>query len=190
MSGHSLSAIIVGAMLIAAPPVSSAKDQPKPKRESVYTNLDGKPCIMVDDIEQHCDGVGGWKVEIADTGNVIQFRILRPSVSNTVLELNGRGLGEKAEWRGTGSRAAFAPDAMILQVRPIEEDDQISQLLYVLKLGEAEACLSGIVDARANKNPNQLARAAADLIAEPCGPVPKVFGNISKATSLYSRPAQ
>jgi hypothetical protein len=185
ITGKALVGLLLGPALLGTAVIAAAKPQPKSKRESVYTNLLGKNCIQTIDQELHCKGLNGWQLEIADEGNIINFRILRPSESNAVLELIGRGLGEKAEWRGTRRRNGFTADAMIVRMRPVEDDDTISSLLYIVKLQASEACLSGIIDIKVNKNANALAQAAADNLPDICSPNPRVIGQSSAATAIF-----
>ncbi len=173
---------LLGAALLATPAYSSAKI----KRASAFTDISGKKCVSDQDGALLCKGLNDWQLEIADEGNIIQLRIWRKSAPNTILEFTGRGLGENAEWRGVKVRKDFTPDTLIVRMRPVEDDGQISNLLYIIRLNPDEACFSGIVDAKVNPNANALARNAADTLSASCDPVPQVYGKRSKATELFN----
>jgi hypothetical protein len=169
--------------LIAAPVLPAAKL----RRDSAYTNLVGKGCDNPGEGEFICKGLDGWTLSIADEGNIITLRIANAASPNIILELMGRSLSERAEWRGLRTRKGFRSDALIVRMRPVEDDAQASSILYIVKLKPTEACLSGIVDAKANPKPNDLARAAADTLPDMCDPQPRVYGIRSRATDLFSR---
>ncbi len=175
-------AMFVMTALLATPALPAAKI----KRANAFTDISGKNCVHDQDGALLCKGLNDWQLEIADEGNIIQLRIWRKSAPNTILEFTGRGLGDKAEWRGIQSRAGFTPDALIVRMRPVEDDLMNSSLLYVIRLNPQEACFSGIVDARANADANKLARGAADALTGVCDPHPQVHGKRSKATDLFN----
>ena len=155
------------------------------KRESRYTDISGKGCASRGEGAFLCNGVGGWQIDIADEGNIIQIRIVRAGATAEPLELTGRGLGEKVEWRGTRSRKGFHADALIVRMRPVEDDMLNSSLLFIVKLNPAGACFSGVVAARANADANALARTAADKLPDVCDPVPHVYGKRTAATDGF-----
>jgi hypothetical protein len=178
---------IVMGLLAAAAFLTSNAAVPayKAKRSSVYTDITGKDCENPMEGELLCPGRSGWRLEIADSGNIIYLRILRGSAPDVTLEIQGRGMGDKVEWRGTRSGASFRADALIIRLRPLEPDEQMSSILHIVKLNAAGACLSAIVDAKGNRNANALARTAADRPVEACEPYPQIFGKQTAATALY-----
>jgi hypothetical protein len=174
-------------MALWATPISSAvKKPPKSKIASVYTDLMNPPsCAGERDGDLTCKGLDGWIFDISDTGNVIFVRIGRPAETNTMLELIGRSLGEKAEWRGVKTGKNFRPGALILRMRPSEDDGQISSFIYILKLQGREACVSAVIDAKANAKANELARAAADKLPDSCSSTPRVVGEGGAAAAAF-----
>lgn len=172
-------AMLCFALSTPAVPVEAAK------RESRYTVISGKGCLGKGEGAYLCNGLGGWQIDIADEGNIIQIRIAGAGTSGEALELTGRGLGEKVEWRGTRSRKGFRADALIVRMRPVEDDLLDSSLLFIVKLNPAGACFSGLVDVRANPDANALARTVADKLPDVCDPVPQVYGKRTAATDGF-----
>jgi hypothetical protein len=155
------------------------------KRESRYTDISGKRCSSGGEGVFSCPGEDGWRIDIADEGNIIQIRVAHAGAGGEPLELTGRGLGEKAEWRGVRLRKGFRADALIVRMRPGEDDLLDSSLLFIVKLNAGGACFSGLVDARANANANRLVRAAADKLTDICDPYPQVYGKRTAATDAF-----
>jgi hypothetical protein len=156
------------------------------KRQSVYSDMSGAGCTGTPEDAFGCKGPSGWWLEIGDEGNIIEVEVSRKGQKGG-LRLVGRGLGDKAEWRGTRSKQGFTPDALIIRMRPAEDDGQISSLLYVIKLQANSACLQGIIDAKVNTAANAVARAAADKLPDSCGTNPRVYGERSAATDAFGR---
>ncbi len=181
-----LSSALLAIVCLATAPLWSA---PKATRESAYTDISGTDCKGSEDNDSSCIGVGlqGWELEIMDEGNIIQLAIYRKGQRSEALLLTGRGLGDKAEWRGTRSQKGFRPDALIVRMRPVEDDDRFSSLLYIVKLNPRNACLSGLVDAKANREANGLARSAADKLPDTCPVVPRISGVNTDATFPFSK---
>jgi hypothetical protein len=167
---------------IAAVPATAGKTA---KRESLYTDISGKDCPGGDEMEIICPGPSDWLLDIVDEGNIIDVALYRKATPDAALKLTGRGLGEKAEWRGTRSKRGFRPDALIVRMRPVEDDETISSLLFIVKLQANGACLHGIVDAKVNADANMLARAGADKLPDSCEDYPRVYGKASAATALF-----
>lgn len=174
-------ALALLAASIAVPSASAAKA----KRESVYTSTVNTGCAEHIPEEMRCKGSGGWYLDISDEGNIITMGVDRAGTTEEKLVLTGRSLGEKAEWRGTRSRKGFRPDALIVRMRPPEDDGQDSSLLYIIKLNPAGACFSGLIDARANADANVLARTAADKLPDVCDPYPQIYGKPTAATAMF-----
>jgi hypothetical protein len=182
MLHHFVMTVVLAAAALVIPTAANAG-----KRESVYSDMSGAGCTGTADEEFGCKGPSGWWLEIADEGNIIELKVYRKATPAGALQLVGRGLGEKAEWRGTRSKRGFTPDALIIRMRPAEDDGQISSLLYVVKLQANSACLQGIIDAKVNTAANAVARAAADKLPDSCGTNPRVYGERSAATDAFGR---
>lgn len=163
----------------------------KNSRNSYYSNLEGPVCQDTDAQGSfRCAGLGswgasGWYVDINDEGNIITTAIAQYDSKAEALTLMGRGLGEKAEWRGNGTGRYFKADSVIVRMRPVEDDAQISSFLFVSRLQPKGACLIAIVDAKANKDANILARNAADNMAMKCGKAAVVMGIKTEATTAF-----
>jgi hypothetical protein len=165
--------------------VATALSAAKTKRESVYTDMVNVGCVKNAEYEIRCNGAGEWYLDIGDEGNIITVGVGKAGLKGEPMVLTGRSLGDKAEWRGTRSRRGFNPDALIVRMRPVEDDEQNSSLLFIIKLNPNGACLHGLVDAKVNANANMLARSAADRLPAACEDYPQVYGKASGATSLY-----
>ena len=152
-----------------------------------YTDMTGADCIGAEEGALRCKGAGGWILDIADEGNIIELSIRKSGSSVSKLSLTGRALGDKAEWRGGHVGAVFRPYAVIVRMRPVEDDMLSSSLLFVIQLNKDTACLQAVVDARANDNANVLARTAADSRAKPCDAHPEIIGRGSAATQALQR---
>lgn len=152
----------------------------KPVRTSQYSNTSGNgACVSLKNQDWRCYGPQGknsWMLDITDTGNVIFTTVRHAAMPDKGLALTGRSLGEKAEWRGQQKAGGFQADALIVRMRPSEDDGQASELLWVVKLNKTGSCLAAVVDAKANKEPNVLARAEADKLADKCPAKPNIGG--------------
>jgi hypothetical protein len=143
-------------------------------RYSYYSDLDGPACQ--DNGGEgllRCPGLGkwgasGWYVDINDGGNIITASIVQYDSKAEGLTLTGRGLGQKAEWRGSGAGRYFKADSVIMRMRPVEDDHRISSVLIVSRLKPRGACVIAVVDAKASKDANVLAQRAADNQAMKC----------------------
>ncbi len=145
-----------------------------------------------------CSGVSGWTVNVGFPafGATLSFsrdkgRVL--AVSPTLgSEIPIDGLAGKTttiEWRGTTHGSVFEPYAAITRVLVLDARQRLemieqgspppsarrTQILMVTRLGREGSCVVAYVDAQANPQPNELARAAADTAgkARPC-PVEQV----------------
>jgi hypothetical protein len=152
-----------------------------------YTDMTGTDCTDIGLGELRCKGADGWVLDIADEGNIIELFLRRSGSDNTELRLMGRGLGDRAEWRGVHKSGDFKPYAMIVRMRPVEDDSANTSLLFVVKLTGAKACVRAVVDATANRNANILARKAADNQLKLCGEIPEIMGRRSAATDALVR---
>ena len=147
------------------------------KPEARYTELLGGRCKFVsldkdtnEDQVKRCPGHGGAELETvaSHTRLSIGFRFSRTQVAKNVIE--AWSAGENVEWRGIKGNKGFEPYAVI--VRLLMKDPESlkreadGQVLAVVRFDprEGEACAMAYVDARANKEPNALARATADRL--------------------------
>jgi hypothetical protein len=173
---------VIGVALFA---LASASPAAKTKRESIYTSTVNTGCSDNVENEMRCSGADGWYLDISDEGNIITVGVGRQDLTKEPLVLIGRSLGDKAEWRGIRSRKSFRTDALIIRMRPVEDDETTSSLLFIVKLNADGACLHGIVDAKTNREANALARTAADKLPDVCEEYPQVYGKASGATAMY-----
>lgn len=145
-----------------------------------------------------CSGVAGWTVNVGFPafGATLNFSRGKERVSSVAPtqgpEVPIDGLAGKTptiEWRGTTRGSAFEPYAAIIRVLVLDARQRRemieqgspppsarrTQILMVTRLGREGSCVVAYVDAQANPQPNELARAAADTAgkARPC-PVERV----------------
>lgn len=144
--------------------------------ESVYTKLDIEKCKVLeeegDSIRAVCDGWSGYPVEFAegDLRQSLFFGHLGDWSKKSHFESFGpfNQMGGTAEWIVEGKVAKSAIMRFLIE-NPNPATGEIDkafqgQVLVVYKVGqkgEGEACMVGFVDARANPNPNELARKVA-----------------------------
>ena len=145
--------------------------------ESVYTKLDLDACKPVEESDMGgtwiCDGWGGYPVEFSE-GDIRQSLFIghlgdwsKKSHWESFGPFNH--VGGTIEWIVDGKRAAAAISRFIIENSNPDtgEVDKASQgqVLVVFKVGqkdEGEACTVGYVDARANPDPNAMARKVAE----------------------------
>ncbi|HEX8165665.1 MAG TPA: hypothetical protein VF601_07745 [Beijerinckiaceae bacterium] len=171
---------LAAALIVAAAPALGQAP------ESRYTELAGGRCRFVsadretgEDAVKRCPGHGGAEVETlsSHTRLSIGYRFsARQRAENVV---SAWSAGRTVEWRGIKARKGFEPYAAI--VRLLMKDHEAGkpgpvadgEVLAVMRVDprEAEACVIAYVDARANREPNRLARDAADRLgpAFDCG---------------------
>jgi hypothetical protein len=144
---------------------------------SCYTELVGGRCKFVaigqqtnEDQVKRCPGHGGAEVETlaSHTRFHIGYRFSRTqAVKNVVVAWSA---GKTIEWRGLKTNKGFQPYATIVRLLmrdpESEKPDADGQVLAIMRFDarEAEACAMAYIDARANKDPNALARATADRL--------------------------
>lgn len=152
--------------------------------ESIYTKLDldndcaWKPAASEEEAsmggEAVCPGLPGYDVHFAE-GDLRQFTAFGPV--RDMFEVQGgfgqwNHVGETVEWRMSGS----VPRATILRwfIENIDPETAMptkavrGQVLVVSTVASAAnpvSCVAGYVDARANRDANELARQVADAIA-------------------------
>ncbi len=144
--------------------------------ESVYTKLDIDKCKILeaenDSVRSVCDGWGGYPVEFSegDLRQSLFFGYLGDWAKKAHFESFGpfNHMGGTVEWIVEGKIANAAIMRFFIENSNPEtgEIDEKSrgQVLVVYKVGQkgkGEACTVGYVDARANTNPNELARKVA-----------------------------
>lgn len=161
---HHLAAI---ALLFSAMPASA---------ESVYTKLDLNACKAIEENDMGgtwiCDGWDGYPVEFSegDLRQSLFFGHLGDWAQKRHWESFGpfNHIAGTVEWIVDGKIAKAAITRFIIENSNPDtgEVDKASQgqVLVVFKVGqegEGEACAVGYIDARANPNPNELAREVA-----------------------------
>jgi hypothetical protein len=145
--------------------------------ESRYTELVGGRCKLVsieketnEDQVKRCPGHGGAQVETlsSHTRLHVSFRFSPKEVAKDVVV--AWSAGKNVEWRGLKTNKGFQPYATIVRLLmkdpESEKPDADGQVLAVIRFDprESEACAMAFIDARANKDPNALARATADRL--------------------------
>jgi hypothetical protein len=172
--------------------------------QSRYTELVGGRCRFVsidrqtnEDEVKRCPGHGGAEVETlaSHTRLHVSFRFSAKQAAKDVVV--AWSAGKQVEWRGLKANKGFEPYAAILRLlmKDPESDkpEPDGQVLAVMRFDprEAEACAMAFVDARANKDPNALARSAADRL----GPEfdcrsdkPSVVGEATRWTAELTKP--
>lgn len=169
--------------------VASAGGAAAQGNQSAYTDVDLDQCLVMhsDDFGSSwaCPGYRGYPVRIAE-GDLRFFVSYgfgakeQPAAEQTLPPFNT--LGPKIEWRLRSEGGAWRPFATILRYRLDAVDGGAGgEVLVVTQLGEEPGtqCQVAWVDARANADANELARAAADELAGDfrCGDsMPRVIG--------------
>lgn len=144
--------------------------------ESVYTKLDIERCKVLeaenDSSRSVCTGWGGYPVEFAegDLRQSLFFGHLGDWAKKAHFESFGpfNYMGGTVEWIVEGKVAKAAIMRFFIENPNPDtgaiDDKSKGQVLAIYKVGqkgEGEACTVGYVDARANPNPNELARKVA-----------------------------
>jgi hypothetical protein len=149
---------------------------------SVYTNMGGKSCRTVQylketgDIVQSCPGVGGYKLEVADSDARMSVTVVAPSGKKSdlnywnVITQGFSSLGEKAEWRVKHVGGKVVPVALIVRVNASENPEapeKTTSYLAVAKVTPQRSCVTDKIAPSAKAN--EEARRAADSAAgKPC----------------------
>ncbi|MGB8819141.1 MAG: hypothetical protein WCC66_14595 [Rhizobiaceae bacterium] len=143
--------------------------------ESIYTKIDVDACQVVGKDEQGgrwaCPGWGGYPVEFSegDLRESLFFGHLGTWAKKSHWESFGQfnHVAGTVEWIVEGKVAKAAITRFIIQNSNADGEVDAAlrgEVLVVYKVGqkgEGEACAVGYVDARANSNPNELARKVA-----------------------------
>ncbi|HEX8137505.1 MAG TPA: hypothetical protein VF544_07945 [Pyrinomonadaceae bacterium] len=149
---------------------------------SVYTSISGRSCRTIDrvketgDVTQLCPGVGGYRLEVADSDSRMSVTVVAPSGKKSDLEYwnvithGFSSLGEKAEWRVQKKNGRDVPIALIVRVNASENPeapDKITSYLAVAKVTPQQSCVTDKIAPSATAN--EEARRAADSSAQkPC----------------------
>jgi hypothetical protein len=149
---------------------------------SVYTTTAGRSCRTIDrvketgDITQLCPGVGGYKLEVADSDSRMSVTVVAPSGKKSelnywnVITHGFSSIGDKAEWRVEKRNGKVVPIALIVRVNASENPvapEKTTSYLAVAKVTPQQSCVTDKIapSARANEE----ARRAADAAAQkPC----------------------
>jgi len=157
------------ALLLAASPAAAQTI------ESALTDFDPSKCrhtpgqVEEDYGEWRCRGYGGIRIWMGAGDQRVMISFGRraqkePAARETLASFNGEG--RKIEWRlerGAGKKRAFAAIMRWSTTKPDENGDPVrGEMLVVTRLGPGAVCHVGYVDARANANADDLARAIAD----------------------------
>jgi hypothetical protein len=193
--------VAAAAMLAAAPALGQAP-------ESRYTELVGGRCRFISgsrapeaDEVKRCPGHGGAEVETrySHTRLSLSYRFSEKQRADDVV--GAWSAGKTVEWRGIKGKKGFEPYAAIVRLAMKDHENgkpgpvADGEVLAVMRVDprEAEACAIAYVDAKANANPNLLARDAADRLgpAFDCGSeMAAVIGAATRWTSelIAARP--
>lgn len=146
--------------------------------ESRYTNLGNQNCKLdqaaSSQIKPHedfkpllyrCSGLGERQVSVTYHGLMVRTTLARVDGKSLDI-LTPYDAGPRIEWRGDKGAGGFVPTAAILRLSARGDDDgRPASALAVLKLTPDQDCLLAIIDVKANRNANDLARDAADAAA-------------------------
>jgi hypothetical protein len=167
----------VKALIAAAPLLLATAPAQAQTPESRYTELVGGRCRFVsidrrtnEEQVKRCPGHGGAEVETrsSHTRLYVSFRFSAKEAARDVVV--AWSAGKTVEWRGVKAKKGFEPYAAIVRLLVKdpegEKREADGQVLAVIRFDprEFEACAMAFVDARANKDPNMLARSTADRL--------------------------
>jgi hypothetical protein len=138
---------------------------------SAYSDLNLDECLVLeaDDfgVSWACPGYKGYPLMVRE-GDLrfalnYGFGSSQQSDFHTLPPFNT--LGAKLEWRLSNDLGRWMPVATIVRYYTQSGDagEIEGQVLMVTQLAEGNSCPIAYVDARANKNANELARQAADM---------------------------
>jgi hypothetical protein len=153
------------------------------KASSVYTDLATEKCKTIESnpdeggsYRGECKGIGGYKLEVLE-GDIRQsINVISPSGEKSELNFwstvssGFSAVGEKAEWRVTGTGKKANPYALIVRYNASEDPEKpekTTSYLVVIKIDGDSACITDIV--KPSKDQNVTARKLADEAAnKPC----------------------
>ena len=146
---------------------------------SAYTPLKlDSDCLVLDaddfGASWACPGYKGYPVYVSE-GDLrfslrYGFNIDAEPGGQTLSPFNR--LGDKLEWRLSNQSGRWMPVATIVRyhIADIDTGEDSGQVLVVTQLVEGDSCHIAYIDARANDDANELARAAADAAGDfDCG---------------------
>jgi hypothetical protein len=154
--------------------------------QSSYTDLDLTLCTVTksDDFGSTwaCPGYRGIPVMVSegDLRFFVSYGLNAPHepvVEQTLPPFNT--LGPRIEWRVSNASGSWTPVATILRYRVARAAGEgEGEVLVVTQLGEGTTCHVAYIDAKANADANELARAAADELAGDfdCAQQPEIRG--------------
>jgi hypothetical protein len=171
-------ALILGALLLAMPAGAA-------ELVSAYTDVDLEQCEMLSSDEVGatwaCEGLDGYPVTISE-GDLRMTVSYGEDAMDEVAMSQGFGpfnrLGAKMEWLSP----ADDPDGPIATILrwylQKGEGPGESQILVVTQLEPGAVCQIAWIDATANPNANEMARAAAEDLAGDfnCEAMPRIYG--------------
>jgi hypothetical protein len=149
--------------------------------ESVYTNLSGQGCKLLEVQEeganstQRCPGPGGFQLLVLDSDSRQSVTVIYPDGRKSPLDFwhtvtrSFSSLGPKAEWRVTRAGKEVQPAALIVRVNANEDPDSAAAKSYlaVAKITKEQACL--VARVKPSSNANAEARVEADgAFGKPC----------------------
>lgn len=160
-----LSLILIGILGLAglASPAQAAFN-------SAYTDINLDECLVLDaddfGASWACPGYKGYPLKVME-GDLrfslaYGFNVDKEPRWQSLPPFNH--LGPKMEWRLSNKLARWLPVATIVRyfTADPETGEETGQVLVVTQLVEGNSCHIAYIDARANENANELARAAAD----------------------------
>lgn len=138
---------------------------------SAYTDLDLDQCLILeaDDFgaSWSCPGYKGFPLLVQEGDLRFSLRYgFNPDENSvgfqTLPPFNY--VGNKLEWRLSNASERWFPIATIVRYHTAhpETGEDFGQVLVVTQIAEGNSCHMAYVDARANRNANELARQAAD----------------------------
>lgn len=172
--------LAAGALLFAlAQPAAAAF-------ESAYTDINLDECLVLnaDDFGATwaCPGYKGYPMMVSE-GDLrfsirYGFNVDKEPRGQTLGPFNE--LGPRLEWRLSNASGRWLPVATIVRYHTAnpETGENEGQVLVVTQLAEGKTCHIAYIDARANENPNELAREVADEKAGSfdCDAEPEIVG--------------
>jgi hypothetical protein len=149
---------------------------------SVYTSTSGRSCRTIQylketgDIVQSCPGVGGYRLEVADSDSRQSVTVVSPSGKKSdlnywnVITHGFSSLGDKAEWRVQKTSGKVTPVALIIRVNASENPEapeKTTSYLAVAKVTPQQSCVTDRIAPSATAN-EEARRAADSATQKPC----------------------
>ncbi|UYN98705.1 MAG: hypothetical protein KIT02_12240 [Devosia sp.] len=138
---------------------------------SAYTDLNLNDCLVLDaddfGASWACPGYKGYPLMVQE-GDLrfslsYGFNVDKNSAGFQTLPPFNR-LGEKLEWRLSNASGRWLPIATIVRYYTADPEtgEDKGQVLVVSQIADGNSCHIAYIDARANRNANELAQQAAD----------------------------